>query len=382
MARTWPITRPKRIVLAAIDAIGGAVTSLARRGKSLTPGPLERILVVELWHIGDVVLVTPLLRRLRQLFPTAHVTLLAKPQAEEVLRHSGLVDELVPFDFPWTATRGKYDLARYDRPEFSGLMSRLRAARFDLSIDCRMDLRSNILTRAAGARRRIGYDFGGGGFLLTDAVPAAPDSRHKVEDWLELLSPLGVRVDSESPPNPELVVTPEERDEATRLMRAYGFSEEDLVVAVHPGGSSATKRWAAENFSVVAAELVDRHDAKLLVLVNPDGCGADMRLPAETAFVRTSIREMMALLEQSDMLLCNDSGPMHIATALGVPVVAVFRTGNPGWYGPRGIGHIVVGKGAEWGNVTEVTIEDVMDAADTQLRRVAATQRASRRVAT
>jgi ADP-heptose:LPS heptosyltransferase len=82
------------------------------------------------------------------------------------------------------------------------------------------------------------------------------------------------------------------------------------------------------------------------------------------AFVRTSIREMMGLFTHCRMLLCNDSGPMHIAAAVGTPVVAVFRTGDPDAYGPRGLNHAVVGQGAAWGQTAEVSVDDVLDAAE------------------
>jgi ADP-heptose:LPS heptosyltransferase len=76
---------------------------------------------------------------------------------------------------------------------------------------------------------------------------------------------------------------------------------------------------------------------------------------------------MMALFTQCDLVLCNDSGPMHIAAALGVPVVAVFRTGNPKAYGPRGLNHAVVGNGAPWGSTTNVAVEDVLEAVESTL---------------
>ena len=78
----------------------------------------------------------------------------------------------------------------------------------------------------------------------------------------------------------------------------------------------------------------------------------------------------MALLTQCDVLLCNDSGPMHVAAALGVPVVAVFRTGNPSAYGPRGMNHSVVGNGARWGTTTDIPVDDVHAAADGAIARV------------
>lgn len=367
MARTWPVTRRKMLALGALDAVAGPVSSLLSRGKR-KGGRVERILVVELWHMGDVVLATPAMQRLREIYPESQITLLAKEHARELLEASGLVDEIVAYDFPWTATSGKYRPDRYRRDEIAALVRKLKAERFDLSIDCRMDLRSNILTRSIGATRRMGYDFGGGAFLLTDALPAPPADQHKVDDWLGLLMPLMTPGSNYGgAPDPMLRVTHAERDEALATLAAHDVSPDDVVVGIHAGGSHAAKRWSPESFAEVGRALAQRHDARLLVFVDPEGAGGEMQAGENAIFVRTSIREMMALLTHCDMLLSNDSGPMHVAAALGVPVVAVFRTGNPSAYGPRGLSHVVVGDGAAWGRTTEVPLDDVLSAADSSL---------------
>jgi heptosyltransferase-2 len=356
-------------MLAMFDALAGPMSSVFLREKRDGNEPVRKILVLELWHMGDVVLATPVLQSLRAMFPGATITLLAKNHARDLLEHSGLVDEIVTFDFPWTAMSDKYDPSRYDRAAIREVVRRLREEQFDLCLDCRMDLRSNVLTRSIGAKRRVGYDFGGGGFLLTDAVEAPAADQHKVDDWMGLLAPLRDESarDGAPVPDPILTVTNEERADAQKLLDSYEITSEDIVVGVHPGGSHAAKRWSVDNFAEVARTLAERHGAKLLVFVDPEGSGSDMQLGQNAAFVRTSIREMMALFTQCDLVLCNDSGPMHIAAALGVPVVAIFRTGNPKAYGPRGLNHAVVGDGAPSGSTSRVGVDEVLEAAESSL---------------
>ena len=352
-------------MLAAFDAVAGTVSSLILRQPKTPAGDVRKILVLELWHIGDVVLATPVLQQLRVMYPDARITLLAKNHALELLQHSPLVDEIVAFDFPWTAMKRKYSPSRYDASSIRDIVRQLREKEFDLSIDCRMDLRSNLLTKSIGARRRIGYDFGGGSFLLTDAVTAPPADQHKVDDWNGLLAPLKSDARrSTEPVSPSLAVTDAERAEARRVLEMYEISESDVVVGIHPGGSHEAKRWPADNFAEVGRALAERHGCKLIVFVDPEGCGSDIHVGRGAAFVRTSIREMMALFTQCDAVICNDSGPMHIAAALGIPVVAVFRTGNPKAYGPRGLNHIVLGNGSVSGVPSHVAVEDVLAAAE------------------
>jgi len=380
LAQTWPVTRGKRFAIAIVDAVGRAATPILRRlwpPRSADGAPVKRILVIELWLIGDVVLVTPLLQALREQFPEAEISLLGKPHAEELLRHSGLVDEFIIFDFPWTATTGKYRPSRYDRRAIGELIARLRRQNFDLTIDSRMDVRSNLLTFTTGAPKRIGYDFGGGSYLLTDALPAAPDDDHKVHDWLMLAEALGgarsgecrTAVELGRQYKPRLSVTDEEREEALRRLQSLGFEEADRIIGIHPGASRPEGRWPLEDFAWVADCLSSRHSTKSLVFLDPSNHGASMHLRAHAAFIRTSIREMMAALTHCDVLICNDSGPMHIADALEVPVVGVFTTGNPVWHRPFGDGQIAVGHGTGHARVADPTRTEVLAAAEEQLRR-------------
>ena len=373
MARTWPVTRRKRMLLSAFDLVARPLAPVLLREKRAPSDEVRKILVLELWHMGDVVLATSVLQSLRTMYPRAHITLLAKEHARELLEASGLADEIVTYDFPWTASESKYDPARYDASSIRNLVRRLRAEQFDVSIDCRMDLRSNALTASIGARRRIGYDFGGGSFMLTDAVAAPPADQHKVDDWMGLLPPLRNTLNEGIPPAPEpkLAVTDRERADAARLLASYDVGSDDIIVGIHPGGSHEGKRWPTDNFAELGRRLAQHDRVRLVVLVDPDGCGSDMQLENAIA-VRTSIREMMAMFTQCDLVVCNDSGPMHIAAALGIPVVAVFRTGSPAAYGPRGLNHTVVGSGAPWGQVSDVPFDDVLSAAESALSVVRA----------
>jgi ADP-heptose:LPS heptosyltransferase len=375
MAQTWTITRRKLLALKIVDTICLPAFWLARRvsptraGATVTGEPhVRKILVVELWHIGDVVLATVALAALRRAYPEARITLLAKPHAAELLAKSDLVDEIVVYDFPWTASSGKYDPRRYDSSEIAGLIRRLRAEKFDLSVDCRMDIRSNFLTYAIGARRRLGYDLGGGSRLLTDSVPASPDASHKVVDWLTLLRPVMPHSVLAELDNrnfvPTLVVSPNETAMAEAFLLAHGVGSGDSVVGVHPGASVGRRRWPLESFAEVADRLAERHGTKTVVFVDPEGTGANISLNSGVVIARGSLREFMALVSLCDVFISNDSGPMHIADALGVRVVGVFTTGNPVWHRPYRHGQRFVGRGTGSDFIEYPTVADVLEAAE------------------
>jgi len=380
VAETWDVSFGKRLLLATADAFARPFAALFLRKYKRDAEGIWKILVVELWHIGDVIIATTALQALRARYPDAWITLRAKPHAEEILRGSDLVDEIITFDFPWTSETDKYRRSRYDRIAISDLFHRLRSERFDLTVDCRMDFRSNVVTYATHARRRLGYAFGGGTFLLTDAIPASPRKYHKVQDWLKLMEALGsqrgikalTRTPDGKPIAPRLTLLPEERRAAAARLETMGIAPRDLIVALHVGASHGYKQWPAERFAEVADALALSYGARIVVLVDPEGHGSRLPLKAPAVYVSPSLRELMAYIGSCDLLICNDNAPMHIADALGVPVVAVFTSGNPSWYGHSGQNQRVVGKGAPRGQASDVPTAEVLEAAQAQVERAIA----------
>ena len=337
MAQTWPASRTRRALLGLVDGLGRTIFApfrvIRRRERVGSP---ERILVIEPWNIGDVVLAIPLLTALRSRWPKAHIALLAKPYARELLEGSGLVDEVIVGDLPWTAQKNKYRVGRTKLRDLRALVSRLRREKFDVTIDSRMDIRSNLLAAATGAPRRIGYDVGGGGWLLTKSLPGDRDETHKVDDWLALLSLVDDAKEQSRAAGrfPRLVVKSEERSRSAAMLNAVAGNR-GPTIAYHPGGSHPGKRWPVERFKSLMREQMKSLGGRHIVFLGPSD-EDDAGWPKGVTVLRPSLRELMGLLSCCDVLVCNDSGPMHIADALGVPVVAVFEVGNPKWFGPSG----------------------------------------------
>lgn len=308
---------------------------LTRRPKPLGKDEKPRtFLIIEPWGIGDIVLATPAMQAIRDKFPGAQILLLSREYGRDLLAHSGLVDDVIPVSLPWTAFTNKYDPARYDFAELRGLLNRLRAEKIDVSLDARRDFRSNLITYLAGARRRIGFDFGGATRLLTDAVSSGDQNEHKVNDWLQLLGPLIGKPSASYAPR--LVATDEERFAARKRLREHGITGDKPVIAVHPGASQTVRRWDAGRFGAVLDRLAEESGAQLFLIRDPEGHSETIRTRADIPRLSLALREMMAMIAESTALLCSDSGPMHIAGALGTPVTALFGPQVSAWYGPRG----------------------------------------------
>ncbi|MBA3580353.1 MAG: glycosyltransferase family 9 protein [Gemmatimonadaceae bacterium] len=342
MARTWVYTRRNRLPLRVFDALGRLLVrhgrEVSRPADELCHG-VRSILVVEFWNIGDVVLATPFLAQLRAIFPDAKITLLGQPHAAEVLENSALVDEIITFDFPWTSARGRYDPRRYDRPALRKLFRTLRGRKFDLAFESRMDPRAKIVLALSGARRRVAYDYGGCDWLLTDSVPYESLDRHRLEDWTRMLDPFG---GARNVPVPRLTVSRSEASWAKGFLALNGVRPGERVVAVHPGASSPHKKWPLERFAAVVSEMLSWGGVRIIAIEDPQGYGAELASIAGVRSVRPSLRQMLALLAEADVLVCNDSGPMHLAAAVGTPTVGVFHPHAAREFAAFGSGHHVL----------------------------------------
>jgi lipopolysaccharide heptosyltransferase II len=272
--------------------------------------------------LGDAVMTTPALATLRSAHPRARIVLLARPAVAELFLHHPDVDEVLVYERP-----GRH----------AGIPGRLRIAvelrrrRFDAALLLQNAFDAALLAFLAGIPERAGYATDGRRMLLTHPVRVTPDllTGHEVAYYLALLERLGI-------PRPEspalrVAVTAGERDAMGIRLENLGLRRGAPFLAVNPGAAyGSSKRWVPDRFAAVADALSKEWNAGVVVLGS--AAEASLAREIETAMTgpvvnlagRTTVREMMALLSLSSFLVTNDSGPMHVAAALGVPLVAVF----------------------------------------------------------
>jgi ADP-heptose:LPS heptosyltransferase len=297
---------------------------------------IQSILVIELWNIGDIVLAMPFLAQLRALFPQAKVTMLARPYARAILAGTELVDEFIDTELGWSERAVRHNPLAYNWSELARVRRTLKNRQLDIAFSGRMHVREHVVLALSGAGRRVAFSLGNGSQVLTDAIPIGDPHRHKVDEWLELLKPFGGPVPLDAP---RLKVSDAERQWAQAFLAVHGASTETRIVGIHPGASIPAKRWPLERFAEVAAAVTRMPDAKVLAFIAPDGYGEQLAQVPGVASAKVNLRELTALIECCDVLVCNDSGPMHLAGALGVPTVSVFGTGIERWFSPLGEDH-------------------------------------------
>jgi ADP-heptose:LPS heptosyltransferase len=361
-----------RALVTALDALGALVMVFWRCFCPLRrPLDPRRILVVQLDHMGDAVLSSPLFPRLKAAFPGAAIDVLASPSNREVFEADPHVSRVRLATRNWFERRpGGWALGS----AVWSLGRSLRGEGYDLGIDVRGDVLTVLVLALAGIPRRLGWAMGGGGFLLTDVAPWVP-GRHEVNARLALLETLAIPV--ERPARVVVHVSDLDRVRVGRLLRAAWPDREGRArpqpasrsraaaprwsaakapppaagnrltpetwpagswlatsapfLAVHLGAGTRAKRWPGRNWAnLVARFLADGW--RVAVIGGPEDLDACRHLDPHPNLVdwtgQLSLTETAALLERADLFLGADSGPAHLAACAGIPSVVLFSGTN------------------------------------------------------
>ena len=295
---------------------------------------VRRLLLIKPSSLGDIVHAMPTLAALRARFPHAEVTWLVKGQWAPLV----------------TAIRGVDHVCAMG-PGLSGWMKRipdLRAARFDLVVDLQGLFRSGAMAWLSGCGRRIGFANGreGSPLVYTQRVEVPEGPVHAVDRYLLLAEALG----AERPAQPrfEFADRPQDREAVETMLARSAISASSPWIAINASARWETKRWPPQHFAE-AADRLSREQGCPIVFIGgaaerPDTQAvlAVMRTKAVDLTGQTPVGLLPSLLRQAAVLITNDSGPMHIAAAVGTPVVALFGPTDPRKTGPYGKGHLVL----------------------------------------
>ena len=293
-----------------------------------------KILVRATNWVGDAVMCLPALQAIRGAYPEAHIAILARPAVAEIYARESFADEVIPYESPrgFKDLNGKWRLAR-----------RLAVRKFDLAILLQNAFEAAMIMKLAGIPRRIGYSRDGRGWLLTDAirVPAKGEiPGHERFYYLELLRRAGII--AEMPASDSIRLAGATAAALAGAKRFLKMGIAGAVIGVSPGAAYGTaKRWLPERFAEAAASL----DGTAALFGSADERGLCAKIAAmlrergkavHNFAGHTTLAEFIELAAACRVYLTNDSGGMHIASALGVPTVAVFGATDPIATGPTG----------------------------------------------
>jgi heptosyltransferase-2 len=312
-----------------------------------------KILVRGTNWIGDAVMAIPAMRRLRQSFPQAEITLHTRSWAEGIFRDADFIDRILTFDKSGSKIK---DVAAQARV--------LRKSKFDIAILMPNSFESALVAKLAGIPKRFGYAKDGRSLLLTSAVkvPAWKNERHEVYYYLNLVSALekdqrNTQSDppsSDAPPRLDLCVSDERRAAMREKLRGLGLDPAKSIIALGVGSTnSRAKRWPAERYAQLNDRLQEELNAGVVLVGGPDELGVSQevfdgsRLKPVVLTGQTELAEAVAVLAEVDLLISNDMGLAHIAPAVGTKTLVIFGPTNPETTRPFSDDAVIIREGVD-----------------------------------
>ncbi len=345
------------------------------------PERFKRILVVRTDRIGDLILSTPVLKALRRSYPSSFLSVMVRPYTKAVVEGNPYVDEVIVYD--------KRQRERTPAGFFS-FIGFLRKKRFDLAVVLHPTVRDHLIVFLAGIPKRLGYDRKMG-VLLTDKVKFEKNEglKHESEYALDVLRALGI-----DPRQREFYVPRSESADrwVKDFFRVNGIKPGEKIVALNPGASCRSKIWPPERYAAVADALAAT-GCRIIVVAGPEALDSEtarrvislMRSPAVDCVGKAPVPETVSLFRACSLVISADTGPMHIASAAGVPLVAIFGRNQPGIspvrWGPVNPDSVVLHKNAGCGDCSAhmckknfaclraITEDEVIEAAKNLLKK-------------
>jgi lipopolysaccharide heptosyltransferase II len=316
---------------------------------------IKRILIVNVNWVGDVIFSTPFIRAVREAHPGAYIACLLHPRCTEMLEANPHLNEIIVYD---EDRKHKGLIGKI------ALIMALRKKRFDMAFLLHRSFTKALITFLAGIPKRVGYPTKNRGGILTKVVEAPDEAQHKVEYFLNIARAVDIRMGDVSY---EFFVEDADRRFVRELLAGEGIGDKDPVVVLCPGGNWDPKRWPRENFASLGDLLSEKTGARIVISGAPKDAAlaesilALMKHRPVIAAGRTTLKQLGALLERANLVIANDSGPMHIAVAVKARTIALFGPTSPLLTGPYGKGNyrIIVGKPPVKDPACEVPCYDV-----------------------
>lgn len=301
---------------------------------------IDRILIRATNWVGDVVITLPALEAVRECFPESTISILARPWVIPLFEAHPMVDEVIPMKKEKGPLAGAKEIIK------TSLM--IRRKNFDMAVLFQNAFEAALIVFLAGIKIRIGYNTDHRAILLSQSVMMNYDlnNEHQTGYYLSILKALGCNAE---PRAPKLFVSDKDMEEAHKLLNNEGVKDGDTLLGLSPGAIfGPAKRWPSDRFAQIGDWAIERWNARVVILGSErekdicDTVSDIMKNPAINLCGKTDLGKAMALIKNCDLFLTNDSGLMHVAGALKIPLVAVFGSTNPKATGPGGPRSIIV----------------------------------------
>jgi len=285
--------------------------ALVSSGRVASSATKPKLLIVELWGLGDLVIATPFIRAVAGKFD---VTLLAKPFALDLQPRLWPEAKVVTFTAPWTAFTNKYHLWRWPVREMVRLRRKLAAEDFDYGLSARWDPRDHLLLKLFDVKNRLGFPRTGSQLFLTHPLTRAEPEEHRYESWRVIGRALNTPL-------------PSRREILQPAARGGG------AVLIHSGAGQPVRVWPLERYRRLAGQLREKAFS-VQVACDPDQRGWWLEAGESEVATPFNVTELIALIDRAGAFVGNDSGPGHLAAFCGVPTLTFFGPQLPEWFAP------------------------------------------------
>ena len=376
MRRYVYIKKGYTFLFGLIDIVGyfiRAVLKIILPAISKAPGEVKRIVIIELAHLGDLLVTTPALRLLRKRFPRAQITVVVSPWSKGVITKNPDIDEVILYRASWF---DRIEKKRFSLKETLSFIRTLRRGDFDLGIDMRCDVRVILLLWLGRVRYRVGYGFTGGGFLLSQVVPfdvKKRQDRHQIDHNINLVKAIGPgrKIDSVDK-RMALYFSSADKRYIEEYLKANSITEKDFLIAIHLGTGLPSKSWPVEKFDLLVDKILEKYKVKIILVGGPQEVHLGEKVASSkdanvvNSIGRTSIKQLAALLKRCRLFIGGDSGLMHIASAAEIPIVAIWSgQAKPSLWRPLSEEDIVIDK-----PLKAISAADVLDGVSRQMKRL------------
>ena len=293
--------------------------------KKINPKNIKHLLIRSTNWIGDAVMTTPAVRSIKKHFCNARIYILAKPWVAPVFAKSPYVDEIIIFD-----SRGRHKGTN----GILRLSKDLRRYNFDAAILLQNAIEAALISFFGGIPNRIGFNTDARGFLLTHPVPCTKKIKqmHQTRYYLKILNGINLFADDT---RLDLFIGEDEKKSAQKMLQDFGISSNKKIIGINPGATYGTaKQWLLDRFAKLS-DLLHQKSYEIIIFGGPGEEGLGKKIsammnhnPLDLAG-KTTLRQAFALINECDCFITNDSGLMHIAAALDIPLVAIFGSTNP-----------------------------------------------------
>lgn len=290
---------------------------------------IKRILIIRLAPLGETVLTTPVIRALRQHFTDANITYMVAPTREDLVSANTHLNGVITY-----------------QSSVPKLVYQLLQKKFDMTVILQPTFRLVLLTFLARIPFRIGFETNSGGKKLLHASVPNNTAQHETQRYLDVVREIGIEVTDDEP---EVFVDEKGKDWCNDFLESKNLNDGRPIVGINPGAGTSYRRWPTKNYATIGDMFHDAYDAQIIITIGPDEGELVPQVNKQMTHSPTIVKDitpmqLAALLQRCHLFISNDTGPMHLSTAVKTPTIALFGGSNPTQWGPKWDKHTVIAR--------------------------------------